>query len=93
VRKRGISEELVEQFAEMYLSEGLARWGVLYIDAHFLPYYGMYPISKGWQGGPELVRKRRSGWLCSLIGKGSADRCTAILTVETRITRRSGRFL
>jgi transposase len=50
VREHGISEKLIEQFAEMYLSEGLARWGVLYIDAHFLPYYGMYPISKGWHG-------------------------------------------
>ena len=50
VRKRGIGEELMEEFAEMYLREGLARWGVLYIDAHFLPYYGMYPISKGWHG-------------------------------------------
>jgi transposase len=50
VRQRGISEKLIEEFAEMYLREGLARWGVLYIDAHFLPYYGMYPISKGWHG-------------------------------------------
>lgn len=50
VRQQGIGEELIEEFAEMYLREGLARWGVLYIDAHFLPYYGMYPISKGWHG-------------------------------------------
>jgi hypothetical protein len=54
VRKRGKSEKLIEQFAEMYLRRGLARWGVLYIDAHFLPYHGMYPISKGWHG----VRKQ-----------------------------------
>ena len=57
VRKRGISEELIEGFAEMYLREGLAKWGVLYIDAHFLPYYGMYPISKGWHGVRQKAMK------------------------------------
>ena len=28
VRKRGISENLIEELAEMYLREGLAKWGV-----------------------------------------------------------------
>ena len=58
VRKRGISEGLIEEFAEMYLREGLSKWGVLYIDAHFLPYYGMYPISKGWHG---VMKKAMKG--------------------------------
>lgn len=57
VRKRGVSEELIERFAQMYLREGLAKWGVLYIDGHFLPYYGMYPIRKGWHGVRQKAMK------------------------------------
>ena len=54
VRKLKKSEQLIEEFAYEYLKSGIARWGVLYIDGHFLPYYGMYPITKGWHG----VRQR-----------------------------------
>lgn len=50
VRKLKISEELIDEFALEYLNSGIAEWGVLYIDGHFLPYYGMYPITKGWHG-------------------------------------------
>ncbi len=39
VRKRGISEDLVTQFAEMYLREGRAKWGVLYTE-DWSPIYG-----------------------------------------------------
>lgn len=57
VRTLGKSEELMEAFARMYLNTGLARWGVLYIDAHFLPYYGMVPITKGWHGVRQIAMK------------------------------------
>lgn len=57
VRKLAISEELTQEFAQMYLRTGLARWGVLYIDAHFLPYYGMCPITKGWHGVRQMAMK------------------------------------
>ena len=57
VRMLTKSEELMEAFSRMYLSTGLARWGVLYIDAHFLPYYGMVPISKGWHGVRQMAMK------------------------------------
>jgi len=57
VRTLGKSEELMEAFARMYLNTGLARWGVLYIDAHFLPYYGMVPITKGWHGVRQMAMK------------------------------------
>lgn len=50
VRKLDKSEKLIDEFASTYLKSGIAKWGVLYIDGHFLPYYGMYPISKGWHG-------------------------------------------
>ena len=57
VREVGRSEKLMEEFARLYLQTGLARWGVLYIDAHFLPYYGMYPIAKGWHGVRQIGMK------------------------------------
>jgi len=57
VRTLGKSEELMEVFARMYLNTGLASWGVLYIDAHFLPYYGMVPITKGWHGVRQTAMK------------------------------------
>ena len=47
VRKLGQGEALIDGFARTYLQSGLAAWGVMYIDGHFLPYYGLYPISKG----------------------------------------------
>jgi hypothetical protein len=48
------AEPLIDEFASEYLKSIIARWAVLYIDGHFLPYYGMYPITKGWHG----VRQR-----------------------------------
>jgi len=57
VRKLKKSEELIEEFAYEYLKSGIARWGVLYIDGHFLPYYGMYPITKGWHGVRQIAMK------------------------------------
>jgi len=57
VRQLGKSEALIDAFATMYLSSGIAQWGVLYIDAHFLPYHGMYPISKGWHGVRQIAMK------------------------------------
>lgn len=54
VRELKKSEALIEEFAYEYLKSGVARWAVLYIDGHFLPYYGMVPITKGWHG----VRQR-----------------------------------
>ncbi len=47
VRKLGKGEALIDEFALTYLKSGLAAWGVMYIDGHFMPYYGLYPISKG----------------------------------------------
>lgn len=48
VRRLGVGEQLIEEFACQYLHSGVAEWGVLYIDGHFMPYYGLYPIMKGW---------------------------------------------
>ena len=50
VRKLKIGEELIDGFCREYLRLGLVQWGVMYIDSHFLPYYGMRVITKGWHG-------------------------------------------
>ena len=57
VKELGKSEELIDEFAKEYLRIGLARWSVLYIDGHFLPYYGIYPISMGWHGVRKIPMK------------------------------------
>jgi hypothetical protein len=54
----------MEEFAREYLRSGVAEWGVLYIDGHFLPYYGMYPIMKGWHA----VRQRGMKGSYSFLG-------------------------
>ena len=57
VRKLGKGEALIDEFALAYLKSGLAAWGVMYIDGHFLPYYGLFPISKGWHGVRQMPMK------------------------------------
>ena len=57
VRKLKKSEELIDEFAYEYLKSGIARFRVLYIDGHFLPYYGMYPVTKGWHGVRQMPMK------------------------------------
>ena len=57
VRKLGQGETLIDEFALAYLKSGLAAWGVMYIDGHFLPYYGLYPITKGWHGVRHMPMK------------------------------------
>ena len=82
VRKLGKGEALIDAFAVCYLKSGLARWGVMYIDGHFMPYYGLYPITKGWHGVRQVpmkgsynflvVDERFSPWLF-LIRSASED--------------------
>ena len=57
VRESGKSEMLTCEFAKEYLKKGLAKWGTLYIDGHFLPYYGIYPINMGWHGVRKIPMK------------------------------------
>jgi hypothetical protein len=57
VRQLDKSEKLIDEFALTYLKTGIAKWGVIYIDGHFLPYYGMYPITKGWHGVRKIPMK------------------------------------
>ena len=57
VRDLGKGEALIEAFAQWYLQSGLVQWGVMYIDGHFMPYYGMFPITKGWHGVRQVPMK------------------------------------
>jgi len=57
VRELEKSEILIDEFALTYLKTGIAKWGVIYIDGHFLPYYGIYPITKGWHGVRKIPMK------------------------------------
>jgi transposase len=57
VRALNGSEALIDEFAICYLRHGLAQWGVMYIDGHFLPYHGIYPISMGWHGVRQMAMK------------------------------------
>ncbi len=57
VRELGRGEALIDEFALSYLKSGLAAWGVMYIDGHFMPYYGMHPIRKGWHGVRQMPMK------------------------------------
>ena len=57
VRELGRGEALIDEFAVAYLRTELAAWGVMYIGGHFMPYYGLYPISKGWHGVRQVPLK------------------------------------
>ena len=48
VRKLKKGEALIYEFGKEYLRSGLVNCKVLYIDEHFLPYYGTRIISMGW---------------------------------------------
>jgi transposase len=57
IRAFGKSEELIDAFGRGYLKHGFAKWGVMYIDGHFMPYYGVFPIHKGWHGVRQMPMK------------------------------------
>ena len=57
VRELGKGEALADEFALTYLQTGMAELGVMYIDGHFMPYYGLHPISKGWHGVRQIPMK------------------------------------
>jgi len=39
------------------LRNSVIKGNIIYIDGHFLPYYGMYPIIKGWHGVRRIPMK------------------------------------
>jgi hypothetical protein len=57
VRELKKADALIEEFGKEYLRSGLTQWGVMYIDSHFLPYYGMRVITMGWHGVQDKALK------------------------------------
>ncbi len=100
VRKLGKGEALIDEFAVSYLQSGLATWGVMYIDGHFMPYYGVHPISKGWHGVRQIpmkgsynflaVDERFSPWLF-LIRSSSEDLLQKIPELIEKAKRLGGK--
>jgi transposase len=42
------AENLIDHFAHLYLSKGFIDPEVFFIDGHFLPYYGLHILAKGY---------------------------------------------
>lgn len=57
VRELKKADALIEEFGKEYLRSGLTQWGVMYIDSHFLPYYGMRVVTMGWHGVQDKALK------------------------------------
>jgi len=50
VKEEKKGEQLIEELDKEYLRSGLVKWGAIYIDSHFQPYYGVARIPMGWHG-------------------------------------------
>ncbi len=51
------SEELIFQLCQRFIEHHLASLGVLYVDGHFLPYFGFEPTLKSWYSLRRLAIK------------------------------------
>jgi len=51
------SEELIFQLCHRFIEHDLASLGVLYVDGHFLPYFGFEPTLKSWYSLRRLAIK------------------------------------
>jgi transposase len=63
IRKSGKSEELIDGFGCEYIKNGLVKYGIIYIDGHFLPYYGETEISMGWNTHRERGMKGSNNFI------------------------------
>ena len=50
IKQQKKGEALTEEFAKEYLKGELVKWGAIYIDSHFQPYYGITAIPMGYHG-------------------------------------------
>lgn len=50
IRDERKGEELMAEFGKEYIKKGIVKWGEVYIDGHFQPYYGLVEIMMGWHG-------------------------------------------
>jgi len=51
------SEELIFKLCQRFIEHNLASLGVLYVDGHFLPYFGFKPTLKSWYSLRRLAIK------------------------------------
>lgn len=51
------SEVLIEEFGKEYLMDGLVNCKAIYIDEHFLPYYGKEEITMGWNTAKDRAER------------------------------------
>ena len=64
------SEGLIDYFANLFLSLGFINPEVFFIDGHFLPYYGLKVLSKGYHTVRRIVMKGNEIYVVSdLDGK------------------------
>jgi len=64
------SERLIDYFANLFLSLGFINPEVFFIDGHFLPYYGLKVLSKGYHTVRRIVMKGNEIYVVSdLDGK------------------------
>jgi transposase len=82
IKKLGKTEELVDGFGCEYIKNGLVKYGIIYIDGHFLPYYGETEISMGWNTHRERGMKGSNNFIVNdekfnpvifLVRPGSED--------------------
>ena len=57
ISKNSPSEKLIDHFANLFLQQGLVDPEVFFIDGHFLPYYGISILSKGYNTVRRMAMK------------------------------------
>ena len=64
------SESLIDHFADLFLSLGFINPEVFFIDGHFLPYYGLKVLAKGYHTVRKTIMKGNEIYVVSdLDGK------------------------
>ncbi|MDL1976342.1 MAG: hypothetical protein LWX55_16540 [Deltaproteobacteria bacterium] len=64
------SESLIDHFADLFLSLGFINPEVFFIDGHFLPYYGLKVLAKGYHTVRRIIIKGNEIYVVSdLDGK------------------------
>jgi transposase len=64
------SESLIDHFADLFLSLGFINPEVFFIDGHFLPYYGLKVLAKGYHTVRRIIMKGNEIYVVSdLDGK------------------------
>src|SRR5436305_777806 len=89
VRKLGQGEALIDEFARTYLQSGLAAWGVMYIDGHFLPYYGCIRSVRAGTIRAVVIERGRDKRRAAIYTNGTAEELGAERIVQL-ICRRWG---